>query len=172
MALQVQTLELEEIKKPTRENALLLYRVGDPQNLGSIIRSAAYFGLSRLLLSTECAALSPVVSKASAGALEYYCSRMARVKRIHEFLDDASAAGIRVLATGQFPKKSIFPITGLKGEQPNLIIFGNEGAGLPPSLVERSEASLLIPADPQALQQDLDSLNVGVAAGVVLSSLV
>ena len=50
-----------------------LDQVEDPQNVGAIIRTAAFLGASGLItLGKKAAPLTPAVSKASAGALEYF----------------------------------------------------------------------------------------------------
>lgn len=62
--------------------------VMDPQNLGAILRNAMFFGAYQVVICRKnCAPLSPVVSKASAGAMEFvnirYCSSMPRFLKVH-----------------------------------------------------------------------------------------
>lgn len=65
---------------------LLLVNLLDPQNLGSIIRSASYFGAAGLITTLKHSVdYTPIVSKASAGAMESFSS-LYRCKSPLEFL--------------------------------------------------------------------------------------
>lgn len=53
------------------EVLLVLDRVVDPMNVGAIVRAAYFFGVRRVVLSHDCASCTPVVSRSSAGTLEW-----------------------------------------------------------------------------------------------------
>ena len=77
-----------------RENPLLvaLDQVQDPQNLGSICRTAECAGAAGVVIPERRAAeVTPAVCKASAGAVEHLA--VARVRNMADFLGDASRAG-------------------------------------------------------------------------------
>ncbi len=88
MALEVSKFEppvLSEIPK-IPGLWLLLVQLLDPQNLGSIIRSATFFGAAGILTSVKGGCdFTPFVSKASAGTMETFDS-LYRVKSISPFL--------------------------------------------------------------------------------------
>lgn len=66
---------------------LALDEIMDPMNVGAILRSALFFGVRRVYMSSKNSCrLSPVVSKASSGALEYFKGRIHRVDHMDLFL--------------------------------------------------------------------------------------
>lgn len=170
-----------------------LDEVTDPQNLGAIIRSAYYFGASGIVLCAKNSApLSGVVSKASAGSLELvelrYC------KNMMQFLVYSSENGWRVLG-GSVSSKAV-SLDEIVPGPPTILVLGSEGTGLRP-LVEKSCTHLVgipgnIPVDLTADELDgeatgsscevsgkefqsflaVESLNVSVAAGVLLHHLI
>ncbi|KAG5014662.1 hypothetical protein AAZX31_08G033400 [Glycine max] len=170
-----------------------LDEVTDPQNLGAIIRSAYFFGASGVVLCAKNSApLSGVVSKASAGSLELmelrYC------KNMMQFLVSSAENGWRVLG-GSVSSKAIALDEVVPGP-PTILVLGSEGTGLRP-LVERSCTQLVrIPGnihfDSSTSELDgessglnsqssgkeflsflaVESLNVSVAAGVLIHHLI
>lgn len=170
-----------------------LDEVTDPQNLGAIIRSAYFFGASGVVLCAKNSApLSGVVSKASAGSLELmelrYC------KNMMQFLTSSAENGWRVLG-GSVSSKSV-PLNDIPPGAPTILVLGSEGTGLRP-LVERSCTQLIripgnISSDVTAGEANnaeegtetnnlaeefrsflaVESLNVSVAAGVLLHHLI
>lgn len=161
------------VEEPVGEDAwsIMLVKVIDPQNLGAIIRSAAYFDIPRMYLSDGCAPLTPVVSKASAGALEFFHPRISVCRKPNGFLDAARSLGVQVLATGAagLPHVNIqtVPPTGKR----SLLLFGNEGGGLRRSILDRCGGTVNIPVAPQIQHLGLDSLNVSVAAALIMSQI-
>lgn len=170
-----------------------LDEVTDPQNLGAIIRSSYFFGASGVVLCAKNSApLSGVVSKASAGSLELmelrYC------KNMMQFLTSSAENGWRVLG-GSVSSKAI-PLNEIVPSEPTILVLGSEGTGLRP-LVERSCTQLIripgnIPVDvtvggvndSETMEVNhgcsaeefrsflaVESLNVSVAAGVLLHHL-
>ncbi|XP_057998555.1 uncharacterized protein LOC110655092 isoform X2 [Hevea brasiliensis] len=202
LVLDASPLEMVKIKElepvlPEDEKGSLwvaLDEVTDPQNLGAIIRSAYFFGASGVVLCAKNSApLSGVVSKASAGSLELmelrYC------KNMMQFLVSSAENGWRVLG-GSVSPKAVSLNEILPGE-PTILVLGSEGAGMRP-LVERSCTHLVripenIPVDvtlggndglePEETNLErsseeyrsflaVESLNVSVAAGVLLHHLI
>lgn len=143
---------------------LALDQVTDPQNVGAAIRSAVYFGAAGVVLSLHGGApVTFAVSRASAGAAEV--ASVAQVASMPRFLARSRSRGWRVLgadAGGESP----FP----GGHEGSLIlVVGNEGSGISGTVRRQCDAMLRIgQACDHAL---LDSLNVSVAAGILLCSL-
>ncbi|KAK6151848.1 hypothetical protein DH2020_014483 [Rehmannia glutinosa] len=169
---------------------LALDEVTDPQNLGAIIRSAYFFGASGVVLCAKNSApLSGVVSKASAGSLELM--ELRSCKNMMQFLTSSAGNGWRVLGGSVSPRA--IRLSDIVPGAPTILVLGSEGTGLRP-LVERSCTQLIrIPGNPPADlvmtgDEDMDkvenpgqefrsflaveSLNVSVAAGVLLNHLV
>lgn len=175
MALQVEPLAIQPADSPdgAGDIAMLLTDVGDPQNVGSVIRSAAYFGLPRLYLAERCATPTPVVSKGSAGSLEFYHPQMRLCRRTGAFLDAAKRDGWLILGTGVDPEDdpaAVAPADSRLGRRRRLVVMGGEGEGLAPSILRRCDAVVTIRGSSQAVAMGLDSLNVGVAAALLLQA--
>ncbi|XP_030448564.2 uncharacterized protein LOC115671209 [Syzygium oleosum] len=190
----VKVMELDPVSLEDEGSLwVALDEVTDPQNLGAIIRSAYFFGASGVVLCAKNSApLSGVVSKASAGSLELmelrYC------KNMMQFLTSSAENGWRVLG-GSVSSKSV-PLNDISPGVPTILVLGSEGTGLRP-LVERSCTQLIripgnISSDVTAGEANnaeegmetndsaeefrsflaVESLNVSVAAGVLLHHLI
>ena len=156
---------LAVVKKPSAgfvpftkgEWHLLLDGIQDPGNLGTIIRTADWFGIKALYCTDDCAdCFNPKVVQASMGS----------VPRIPVYYGDAAgwlaSAGIPVYGT-LLNGSSIFsgPF------EPGVIVIGSEGKGIRPAIEKLITQGITIPGRGKA-----ESLNAAVAAGVVLAELV
>ncbi|KAL6226571.1 hypothetical protein ACLB2K_000533 [Fragaria x ananassa] len=160
----VKIKELDPISVEEDKGALwvALDEVTDPQNLGAIIRSSYYFGAAGVVLCAKnSASLSGVVSKASAGSLELielrYC------KNMMQFLTSSSENGWRVLG-GSVSGKAI-PLNEIVPSEPTILVLGSEGTG------ESVEVNHGCSAEEFRSFLAVESLNVSVAAGVLLHHL-
>ncbi|GAB4839021.1 hypothetical protein Ancab_028549 [Ancistrocladus abbreviatus] len=192
----VQIKELDHVSAEAEEGLLwvALDEVTDPQNLGAIVRSSYFFGASGVVLCAKNSApLSGVVSKASAGSLELMEVRSC--KNMMQFLQSSANNGWRVIG-GSISSRAI-PLHEISPGAPTILVLGSEGTGLRP-LVERSCTQLVripgnTPVDITAGRLDdnkdadmdhkcsgeefrsfmaVESLNVSVAAGVLLHHLI
>ena len=144
---------------------LLLERIHDPMNVGSLLRTAMFFGATRVVLSPGTAPVSVAAARASAGASE----------RIDVHRAPAEFAGLCGVAesrgwdvVGAVPPGAAGAVPMGKGRgRPTMLVLGNEGAGLLP----RTAAACTQLACIRGGAAGVDSLNVGVAAGVFLHSL-
>jgi TrmH family RNA methyltransferase len=130
--------------------------VQDPGNVGTILRTARFFGLSGVVLLPGAQdPWAPKVARASAGALIE--TPPARAETLEELVTKATAAGLVPVALdahgGEDPRAVPLPPR-------TLLLLGAEGQGLPPGLTVRKVT--LAPRDAGA-----ESLNVAVAFGVV-----
>lgn len=134
-----------------------LHRVSNPGNLGTILRTADAVGATAVVGLDECAdPFAPTAVKASMGSLFAVPWLTAGSE---EFL--AWARGrVRVLAASGYAAESCWE-TSFDG--PLALLLGNEGAGLPASLVEAADARVRIP-----MTGTVESLNLSVAASVLL----
>jgi len=148
---------------------VLLCGIKDPYNLGSIIRTAYFLGVSRVLVTGVKCDLTCTVSKASAGTLELV--PVYAVRHPVQLLDDMVHQGWRVLATVT-PGSMIdsCAVTSLTQEYPTVLVMGSEGKGIPPELLEGVTQGVHIPHTCQ-LDTQVDSLNVSVAAAIVMHKL-
>lgn len=131
---------------------LLLDGVQDPGNLGTIIRTADWFGFKELICSTDTVeAYNPKVVQASMGSL-------ARIKVIYTDLEDVIRLSSLPTFAATLGGTSIFETKfGTEG----LLILGNEGNGIRPEILEKVSNQVTIPLFGAA-----ESLNVAVSAGI------
>jgi len=144
-----------------RGTPLLLVADGiqNPGNLGGLLRTAEAAGASGAILARGCA--DPFSWKALRGSMGS-AFRLPHVRGlpIESALDRLQARGVAVLATTADGERR-YDEADLRG--PVAIVVGAEGAGLPAPILERAAARLRIP-----LREPVESLNVGVAAALVL----
>ena len=152
---------LPEFLAALAEPALLLVLDGvqDPHNLGACLRTADAAGVHALIMPRDRAAgVTPVVHKVACGAVEsvpiFTVTNMARTLRV---LRDV---GIWIYGTSGDAGESLYS-TDLRG--PVALVLGSEGKGLRRLTREHCDHLLAIPMAGQ-----VESLNVSVAAGVVL----
>lgn len=135
--------------------SVVLDRLQDAGNVGTVLRSAAAFGFSQVIALKGSAALwSPKVLRAGMGA--HWALNLV------EATDDGLLAdlGVPLLATSSHAERSIHE-TALPW--PCAWLLGHEGQGLAPSLLARCDQDLRIPQP-----GGLESLNVAAAAAVCL----
>ena len=139
--------------------ALVLDGVEDPRNLGAIIRTAECAGAHGVFVPERRAAgLTETVAKAAAGALEYVSvARAANLARLQEELKER---GIWTVGTSS---EGGIDYTEWDWSQACAVFLGSEGSGLRRLLRERCDTLVRIP-----LRGRIESLNVSVAAGVIL----
>ena len=139
--------------------AVVLDGVEDPRNLGAIVRTAECAGVDALFIPERRAAgLTETAAKAAAGALEYL--PVARAANVARLVEDLKGRGIWTVGTDA---DANINYTEWDWTQPCALLFGGEGSGLRRLVRERCDALVRIP-----LRGRISSLNVSVAAGVVL----
>jgi 23S rRNA (guanosine2251-2'-O)-methyltransferase len=133
--------------------------IEDPRNLGSILRTAECAGVHAVFVPERRATgLTDVVAKVAAGALEYV--PVARVVNMVRLIEEMKARNIWVVGAAGDAKQSY---TEWDWNLPSALMLGNEGHGLHRLVRENCDVLVRIP-----MMGNLDSLNVSVAAGVVL----
>lgn len=143
---------------------LALDQIEDPQNLGGLVRTAAFLGATAVLLHrSRRAPLSATVSKASAGILEHF--PVAEVGNLANALQNFEREGWTVV--GSALTDDAVDYRSLAPSGPTVLVMGNEGRGLRPLTMKRCQHLVWIPR-----RGDAQSLNVTVAAGVLLAHLV
>lgn len=153
---------------------LYLDSITDPGNLGGIIRTASFLGVSAVAISTRNSApFSPVVLKASAGAAENIT--IFSVDKPAGFIVDSKASGWKVYAAVapekgvDRPSVSVEKLDDPLSDSPIILMLGSEGEGLRWNL--RSKADLDLYIRGANGRGSVDSLNVSVAAGVLCNAL-
>ena len=132
--------------------------ITDPYNLGALIRCAEGAGAHGLIISKRRAVgLTPLVAKSSTGAIEHLA--IAKVANIANTVRTLKEKGIWVFAAeaGGTP----YYETNFKG--PCALVFGSEGNGVSPVVVENCDGLTSIP-----MYGHVNSFNVSTAAAVIL----
>ena len=137
---------------------LLLDGIQDPGNLGTIIRIADWFGISRIVAGKDSVDMyNPKVVQATMGSI-------ARVKVIYEDLEEfiERHQDIPLYATTLNGK----PLDSFGKITEGLLLIGNESKGVSDGLLRVANHQITIPRFGQA-----ESLNAAVATGIVLSHI-
>jgi 23S rRNA (guanosine2251-2'-O)-methyltransferase len=158
------TLEsfLENLDGKKNWTVVILDEITDPHNYGAIIRSCDQFGADLLLTrNRRTAKYSDVVAKASAGAVSWV--PRIEVPNLPRALEELKNAGFWIYGADMAGEAAYK--TDLRGRC--AIVLGSEGGGISRLLREKCDGLISIPSLGQ-----VDSLNVSVAAGVILYELV
>ncbi|XP_076867114.1 rRNA methyltransferase 1, mitochondrial isoform X2 [Brachyhypopomus gauderio] len=181
VCLQASPLGFVTEEKPTRPQHgshplplwVVLDGVQDPMNLGSILRSAYFLGVDRVASSIRNSCpLTPVVSKASSGVMEvmevYGYNNLSDVIKVKlgQGWQAIGTVGLGEASAGA----SVVPCSDFQMSKPTLLLMGGEGCGLSPDLRELCDVLLTI-RPRRDLHHAVDSLNVSVATGILLHSL-
>ncbi len=138
---------------------LMLDGITDIRNIGALARTAYCCGVHAIVIPEKgVGALNEDAITTSAGALEKIV--ICRVKSLHNAIDEMHLNGIKVFASEMSAGENVYDIN-LK--EPCAIIMGSEDKGIHPSLYKLSDRKFKIP-----MQKDFESLNVSVAAAMIL----
>jgi 23S rRNA (guanosine2251-2'-O)-methyltransferase len=144
-----------------REPALVLAldSLEDPQNVGTLLRSAEAAGVHGVVFPTRRQApLSPAAIKASAGATEHLL--LAPVDDLPGTLADLHVRGLRIVGTDADAALT-YREADLQG--PLVLVVGSEGRGLAPAIRRRCDLLIRIP-----MRGRIESLNAAVAGSVLV----
>jgi TrmH RNA methyltransferase len=140
---------------------VILDGIGNPHNLGAIVRSVAYFGVARILLAErpDQALPSAASYRVAEGALDRVMlyrapllTALPALKRFYRIVGTALAGGVA--------------LAGLHRDRPVALILGNEESGIDPAVLALCDTVVTIPGSGQ-----MQSLNVAAAAAVLLYAL-
>lgn len=167
---------------------IMLDGILDPANLGSVMRTAHFYGADAVAIATNtCAPLtSAVLAKASSGACE--AVQLLALPKPANFVFDSAKAGWRIYASvaptlpGQATARDVSRQTTTTAvslhsplaHAPVILMLGAEGEGLRSNLTSKADHLISIEAEEKTNRAisdvGVDSLNVGVAAGVLIEA--
>ncbi len=140
-------------------NIIVLDRLQDPGNVGTILRTADAAGfLGALVIKGTADVFGPKVVRAASGSL--FRLPLLFADSAEEALSLLSRFGKQTAATTPYGSKDYYECNIA---QNTAIIIGNEGAGVSDTLLEKTDYRLKIPMDPS-----VESLNAAVAAGILI----
>lgn len=152
---------VDEVEQTKWSRLLLIDAVQDPGNIGTIIRTADAAGIDAVILG-----------KGSADAYNSKTLRSAQGSHFHipvvkgdlyKWVDDLKERSVPVFGTA-FENST--PFNEVKKGDSFALIVGNEGSGIHPELLQKTDQNIIVPLVGQA-----ESLNVAVATGILLYGL-
>jgi 23S rRNA (guanosine2251-2'-O)-methyltransferase len=148
--------------RQTQEPAflLLLDHVQDPQNLGSLLRTAEAAGVHGVILpGRRAVGVTPATVRASAGAAEHV--RVAQVTNLVQAMESLKAEGVWLAGLEALPDAQLHTQADLTG--PLGLVVGSEGQGLARLVRETCDFLIRLPMAGQ-----VESLNAAVAGAIAL----
>lgn len=141
---------------------LALDNVQDPNNLGTILRSAEAFGIDGIVMSEDCCDIySPKVVRGSMGAVFripfVICSSISGYLSENTYLDSFASV----------VDSSAKPITEVDFKSPCITVIGNEGNGLKQETIDSCKYKITIPMRGKA-----ESLNASAAASIIIWEMI
>ncbi|MDQ3179132.1 MAG: 23S rRNA (guanosine(2251)-2'-O)-methyltransferase RlmB [Acidobacteriota bacterium] len=150
---------LAEIFQKENSLSVILDGVEDPRNLGAILRTVECAGADGVFIpERRAASLTETVAKSSAGATEYV--KVAKVANLNRLIDELKKHNIWVAGASGDAEMNY---TDWDWTNSSALVLGGEGKGLHRLTAEKCDVLVKIP-----MQGKIESLNVSVAAGVVL----
>jgi 23S rRNA (guanosine2251-2'-O)-methyltransferase len=137
-----------------------LDQVQDPRNLGAICRVAECAGAAGVVIGERRSAqVTPVVCRASAGAVEHL--PLARVRNLADWLAEAKRAGAWIYGAAATPEAVPYDQPDYSGRA--VLVLGSEGSGLRPRVAAACDQLVALP-----VRGRIESLNVSAAAAALL----
>ena len=138
---------------------IILDRVNDPHNLGSVIRTANCAGAHGVIIPKhDSVGLTAVCCKAAAGAAEY--TPVVRVANLAKTIDELKERGIWITGADASGDRSLYE-ADLKGAV--AIVIGSEGEGISRLVLDKCDFKVKIP-----MKGNINSLNASVAAALFI----
>ena len=145
----------------TKNFIIALENISDPGNLGTILRTCAWFGFEEIIISSDSVDLyNPKVLRSSMGAI--FNLQITQTTKFYAALNNLKSKGYSIISTDTCGE-NVFEFN------PNtkcIVTFCNEANGVSKELLEISDRNLSIPKTGFG-----ESLNVATAAAVIISQL-
>ncbi len=147
--------------KKTKENPIfvILDKVTDPHNFGSIIRNVVAFDIDGIIIGKHNQSLiNSTVHKTSAGAT--FSTKICLINNINNSISTLKENGFWIVGTSL---ESTTQITELDKNTSYAFILGSEGKGISTLTSKHCDMNVIIP-----ISNKIDSLNVSVASGILM----
>ena len=140
---------------------LLVDAVQDPGNIGTMIRTADAAGIDAVVLGKGCAdAYNPKVMRSAQGS--HFHIPVVRGE-LEDWIEDLQDDNVKVYGTSL---EEAISFREIDPANEFALIVGNEGSGISPQLLAKTDQNIIIP-----IQGGAESLNVAVATGILLYAL-
>ena len=150
----------KKIDSTIGKRILIIDEVQDPGNLGTIIRSAVAFNIDTIVIGNNTTdPYSPKVIRATQGMIFHTTLVFYDIERLIPILKKLH---IPILATNVKYGEELSTLSK-KEKETFALIIGNEGSGVNPKYLEKSDKFIYIP-----MNEVVESLNVGVATSIIL----
>lgn len=151
------------------EHAVLLDRIGNANNFGAIVRSAAFFGIKNIIIPLDEAQSSITTSsyRVAEGGMEYV--NIYSVNSSARLLEALKGKMVRI-GTALEAKKPVSSLKEICGKKPALIILGNEENGISDVVKQNCDELIIIPwggMKAGVSESLVDSLNVAQASSII-----
>ncbi|MFT7086908.1 MAG: 23S rRNA (guanosine2251-2'-O)-methyltransferase [Rickettsiales bacterium] len=151
--------KISKLEKENRPNLLILDNLTDPQNIGSIIRSAAAFGFTNIAVTARNFPVSsPIIAKASSGMIEIV--DLINTDNLNNFLRDLKKLDYWSIGLAG---ESRINVDKAKEYKPAALVVGSEGDGIRKLVKENCDLLVKIP-----MNSDVESLNASNAAAIAM----
>lgn len=153
------------IVESSHQNKIMLWlpSIQDTNNLGAVIRSCLAMKMVHgiIIPSSKSVSLTPAVAKISAGAI--FDMKFASYRSISSTANNLKNSGIKLLSIEKSQNSVNLWDVDFKNFEPFVLVVGSEEKGIPESLRSFCDTSITIPQG-----EEIDSLNLSVATGIVL----
>lgn len=152
------SLEAHLNLKPKKSLLIALENVSNPHNIGAILRNAAHFGATGIIVPDQKTAKSAAAVRTSEGGAEFV--QIFESKNLKKTLELLVKNKFQIITTSSHAKDSLYD---LKWNDKAVIVFGEEASGISADIL-KSGQTIKIPGT-----DNVESLNVSVASAVILS---
>lgn len=164
LSKKIKKISIEEFLKEEREKSLVLIldEIEDPRNFGAIIRTANAFGVDAIIYKkNNQAPINELVIKTSMGAVNY--TNLIEIANISNAIKLLQKKDYWVYASAL---ENGVDYTKINYPNKSVLIVGNENKGISQLVLKNSDQKIYIP-----MYGEVQSLNVGVATGIMLAQM-
>jgi len=148
-----------DINLSIMSKVLCLESISDPGNLGTIVRTASWFGVDAIIVSNGSVDIyNPKVVRSSSGGI--FSVPILNNVALIDFMREAKIAGFEIIATVPHGGKSLHKV---QFAEKSLLIFGSEADGISAPIISAADTLLSIPSKGTA-----ESLNLAISCGIIL----
>lgn len=150
---------IEDILKKDKSFLLILDRIQDPGNMGTIIRTADAFGVDGIIVTEGCVDVyNPKTVRSTMGSLFHipiiFC------ENINESINLLKENDIKIMSTSLYKAEALYDIDFNTGFA---FVIGNEANGVSENILNKSDVNIKIP-----MIGDAESLNAAIASSIVM----